>query len=167
MRVTVRGLGRDHGEKEIVNIGLMDPEESSDGSYYPLLECYVRVENAYLPKMAKAKLSVGTQPLRLGGQYLLGVELSREEIAKLFFATHKGDLVVMFKSLLEDEARQAEEEERRREAEQRAAMLERHRQRMARNERRELLEQFGEKFASLNKRDKTAPAESEAEPKPE
>jgi hypothetical protein len=38
---------------------------------------------------------------------------------------------------------------------------------MAQNERRELLEQFGEKFASLNKRDGTAPAKSEAEPKPE
>ena len=72
MRVTVRGLGRDHGEKEIVNIGLMDPEESSDGSYYPLLEGYVRVENAYLPKMAKAKLSVGTQPLRLAANIFSG-----------------------------------------------------------------------------------------------
>jgi hypothetical protein len=166
MRVTIRGWGRDHGETEIINVTLGDTAQDADGYRY-LGQGYLRFENEYLPKMAKATLSAGTEPLRLGGRYLLGVELSRDEIAKLFFATHKGDLVETFKSLLEDEARQAEEEERRREAEQRAAMLERHRQRMARNEKRELLEQVREKFASLNKREGTAPAKSEAELKPE
>jgi hypothetical protein len=167
MRVTVRGWGRDHGETEIVKVALGDPEDTSRGSYYSLGEGYWRVENEYLPKMAKAKLSAGTKPLHLGGRYLLRVELSREEIAKLFFATHNGDLVQTFKSLLEDEERQAEEEERRREAEERAAMLQRQQRRAAQRERRELLEKFGEKFASLNKRDKTVRATSEAEPEPE
>jgi hypothetical protein len=125
------------------------------------------VENAYLPKLAKAKLSAGTEPLRLGGRYLLRFELSREEISKLFYATHKGDLVQTFKSLLEDEERQAEEEEQRQEAERRAAMLARHQRQAAQRKRRELLEQFGEKFASLNERDGTARATSEAEPEPE
>ena len=76
MRVTVRGWGRDHGETEIVNAALGDPEDSRPGSYY-LGQGYWRVENEYLPKMAKAKLSAGTEPLRLGGRYLLRVELSR------------------------------------------------------------------------------------------
>lgn len=163
MRVTIRGWQRDHGKTEIINVELRDSAEDADGYRY-LGRGYLRVENPYLPKIATVKLSAGTEPLRLGGRYLLEVELSRDEIAKLFFATHKGDLVEMFKSLLEDEARQAEEEERRREAEQRAAMLERRRRLIAQNERRELLEQFGEKFASLNKRDEIAPAKSEAEP---
>jgi hypothetical protein len=166
MRVTVRGWGRDHGETEIINVALGDTATDGDGYRY-LGQGYLRVENEYLPKMAKAKLSAGTEPLRLGGRYFLGVELSREEIAKLFFATHNGDLVQTFKTLLEDEERRSDAEERRREAEERAAMLERHRRRAAQRERRELLEQFGEKFASLNKRDGTAQATSMAEPEPE
>lgn len=166
MRVTVRGWGRDHGETEIVNVALGDAAESDPDSYYPS-QGYVRVDNAYLPKVANAKLSVGTEPLRLGGRYLLRVELSRDEISKLFFATHKGDLVEMFKSLLKDEERKEEEEERRQEAERRAAMLARHQRWEAQRKRRELLEQFGEKFSSLNERDGTAQATSEPEPEPE
>jgi hypothetical protein len=164
MRVTVRGWGRDHGETEIVNVALGEATDSGPGSYY-LSEGYLRVENAYLPKMAKAKLSAGTERLHLGGRYLLGVELSREEIAKMFYATHKGDLVQMFKSLLEDEERQEEEEAQRQEVERRAVVLARHRRAAAFLERRELLEQFGEKFASLNKRDGTAQAKSDADSK--
>ncbi len=163
MRVTVRGWGRDHGETEIINVALGDPEDPRPHSYN-LGEGYWRAENEYLPKMAKANLSAGTEPLRLGGTYLLRVELTREEIAKLFFATHKGDLVQTFKSLLEDEERQAEEEALQREAEHRAAMLARNRRSSARRERRELLEDFGEKFASLNRPNGTVRADSEAEP---
>jgi hypothetical protein len=162
MRVTVAGWGRDHGEKEIVNVPLGDAVQHP-GSY-ALGFGYWRVENEYLPKMAVAKLSAGTEPLRLGGTYLLRVELSREEIAKLFFASHKGDLVEMFRSLLADEEREDKEEERRQEAEQRAAKLARHQRLVTQRERRQLLEQFGEKFASLNKEDGTAQATSEAEP---
>jgi hypothetical protein len=165
MRVTVRGWGRDHGETEIVNVTLGDAAESGPDSYY-LRQGYVRVDNAYLSKMAKANLSAGTEPLRLGGRYLLRVELSRDEISKLFFATHRGDLVEMFKSLLNDEERK-EEEERRQEAERRAAMLARHQRWEAQRKRRELLEQFGEKFSSLNKRDGAAQVTSEAESEPE
>ena len=163
MRVTVRGWGRDHGETEIVNVALRDAEGLGPGSYYSLSQAYWQVENEYLPKMAKAELSAGTEPLRLGGRYLLKVELSRKEIAKMFFATHNGDIVRTFKSLLEDEERQAEEEEQRQEAERRAAMLARHRRLAAQRERREVLEQFGEKLASLNERDGTARATSETE----
>jgi hypothetical protein len=153
MRVTVRGWGRDHGETEIVNVALGDPKDSDPDSYY-LGQGFLRIENAWAPHLAKAQLSAGTESLRLGGRYLFRVELSREEIAKLFFATHHGDIVRTFKSLLEDEERQAEEEEQRQEAERRAAMLARHQRLAAQRERRELLEQFGEKFASLKRQKK-------------
>jgi hypothetical protein len=69
--------------------------------------------------------------------------------------------------LLNDEERKEEEEERRQEAERRAAMLARHQRWEAQRKRRELLEQFGEKFSSLNKRDGTAQVTSEPEPEPE
>src|SRR5260370_25889118 len=113
--------------------------------------------------MAKAELAGGTERIGLGGRYLLKVELSRKEIAKMFFATHNGDIVRTFKSLLEDEERQAEEEEQRQEAERRAAMLARHRRLAAQRERRGVLEQFGEKLAWLNERDGTAVAPSRTE----
>jgi hypothetical protein len=168
MRITARGWGRNQGQMEIVNVALEEAISTpGPGNYYHSGQAYLDVENPYTRKLTTAGISAGTEQLRMGGKYLLKIELSRKEIAKLFFATHDGDIVQMFKSLLEDEEREAEEEERRREAEQRAAMLERHRQRMARNEKRELLGQVREKLASLNKRDGTAPAKSEAEPEPE
>jgi hypothetical protein len=43
--------------------------------------------------------------LRLGGDYLLRVELSKEEIAQLFYETHRNDIVRMFRSFVEDEQR--------------------------------------------------------------
>lgn len=165
MRVTVRGWQRDHGETEIVNVKLGDTQHPTGESYW-LDTGYWRIENEYLP-WAKAKLSAGTSPLRLGGRYLLTIALSREEIAKLFFATHHGDLVQTFKSLFENEERQAKEDERRREAEVRAAMLEGQKRQAAQRERRELLEQFGQKLASLNKQDEATQAKSDAEPDPE
>jgi hypothetical protein len=66
--------------------------------------------------------------------------------------------------LLEDEERQEEEEQQRQEAERRAAMFARHQRLTAQRERRKLLEQFGEKFASLNKGNGAARDASEAEP---
>jgi hypothetical protein len=165
MRIIARGWGRDQGEKEIVNVSLgeaVDPP--GPGDYYSLGQAYLQVEDPYIRKLAKAKIAAGTEEVRMGGRYLLRVELTREEIAKLFYATHNGDLVHTFRSLLEDEERQEDEEEQRQEAERRAAVLARFRRSAARRERRELLEQFGEKFASLNKQDGTARATPEAEP---
>jgi hypothetical protein len=168
MRITARGWGRNQGQTEVVNVALGQAVDGpGPGEYYHLGQAYLQIENPYSRNMATANVSAGTEQLRLGGRYLLKVELSREEIAKLFFATHHGDIVQTFKSLLEDEERQEEEEKQRQEAERRAAMFARHRQLAAQRERRKLLEQFGEKFASLNKGNGTAQATSEAEPEPE
>src|SRR5262249_25507537 len=61
--------------------------------------------------------------VRLGGSYLLRVELTKEEIAKLFYETHSEDIVRMFRSFVEDEDRQ-----------KRARRLERLRQSLATQE---------------------------------
>jgi hypothetical protein len=66
MRVTVRGWGRDHGETEIVNVALGDAADSGPDPYY-LIQGYCQIENAWASNLAKAKLSAGTEPLRLGG----------------------------------------------------------------------------------------------------
>src|SRR5262249_8017544 len=114
-----------------------------------------QVENEYLPKMGTAYLFAGAESVRLGGDYLLRVELSPKETARLFFATHKGDLVQTFKSLFEDEERQAEEERRREQAEREAAIRALDRRMDAQMKRKELLEQFAEKL--LNMQDETPP----------
>ena len=142
MRIKARGWARDQGETEIVNVALERATDSpGPGTYYQSGQAYLDVRNAYT-RQSKAEIAAGTTHLRMGGRYLLTIELSRKEIAKLFFATHDGDIVRTFKSLLEDEER----EEERREA---AAFLARHQQFEAQKQRRELLEQFGEKFALL------------------
>ena len=87
MRVTVRGLHRDCGETEIMNVAL---EPETRDSYYLSGRGYWRIENnEHRPKRTKAYLIASTEPLRLGGRYFHTVELSRGEIAKLFFATLK------------------------------------------------------------------------------
>jgi hypothetical protein len=142
MHIKARGWGRNQGETEILNVALESATDSpGPGNYYQLDQAYLDIENAYT-RRSKVKIAAGTEHLRMGGRYLLRIELSRKEIAKLFFATHDGDIVRTFKSLLEDEER----EEERREA---AAFLARHQQFEAQKQRRELLEQLGEKFASL------------------
>jgi len=68
--------------------------------------------------------------LRLGGSYLLQVELRSKEITQLFYETHGGDIVRMFRSFIEDEERQYYAHH----LEQLAQYNERRRQRLAKDE---------------------------------
>ena len=52
--------------------------------------------NADNRRRTKVRISTGTD-VRLGGTYLLHVELSRKEIAQLFFDTHTGAMVRMLR----------------------------------------------------------------------
>lgn len=101
MRITVRGWGRDLGETEIMNVAIADaeipPDRLSQGKLYKSLD---DLENK---RFTRVRL-YGSADLRLGGTYLLKVELSRKEIAELFFDTHKAAMVRMIQSFIEDEA---------------------------------------------------------------
>jgi hypothetical protein len=150
MRIIARGWGRNQGETEIMNVALGDAvDPPAPGDYYSSGQAYLEVEHPYLRKRTTAKVSAGTEQLRLGGRYLLKIELSRDEIAKLFYATHGGDIVRTFRQFLEDEERQEEEEEQRQEAARLAASIQHHQHIRAQREKRELLKQVGEKLASL------------------
>lgn len=154
MRITARGWGRNQGETEIMNVALedaVDPPAPDD--YYSSGQAYLQVEHPYSRKTTTANVSAGTGQLRLGGRYLLKIELSRNEIAKLFYATHDGDIVRMFRQFLEDEERQEEEEEQRQEAALRLASIQRRQRLAAQAEKRELLKEVGEKLASLKQRE--------------
>lgn len=104
MRIMVRGWGRDQGEKEIMNAALSDAIPGPDDRY-SRGETYLNVENPNVPWAAKVRVSTSAD-LRLGGTYLLHVELKKSEIAQLFYKTHSNEIVRMVRSFIEDEARQ-------------------------------------------------------------
>jgi hypothetical protein len=82
MRITVRGWGRDLGETTIMSGGLTGAE--SPGGKYSRNKLYKAVEYADNPRLTKVRISTSAE-VRLGGTYLLHVELSRKEIAQLSY----------------------------------------------------------------------------------
>jgi hypothetical protein len=130
MHITVRGWGRDQGEKEIMRAALADAETPA-GSY-SRGKVYKAVLNAEDRRRTKVRVSTSAE-LRLGGTYLLHVELSRREIAQLFFETHTGSMVRMIRSFIEEEGR----EDHALLLEQMAQIDERRRERLAQKEQAE------------------------------
>ena len=103
MRITVRGWSRDVGETVILSEGLDDAEEPA-GSYSKG-KLYKRVVDPDNKRWTRVQISSGID-VRLGGSYLMHVELSRKEIGRLFFETHNGAMVRMIKSFIDDEERE-------------------------------------------------------------
>ena len=103
MRITVRGWRRDQGETEIMSAPL-GSAETPEGSYSHG-KLYKKVEYPENERLTKVRISTSAE-VRLGGNYLLHVELSRSEIAELFYDTHSGAMVRMVRSFIEDEERQ-------------------------------------------------------------
>jgi hypothetical protein len=76
MKITVRGWGRDMGEKEIANHYLLDIQYKDNGTVYrstPVI--YDRGGNTTVSWY---------QPLRFTGDYRMDVQFSRSDIMKLF-----------------------------------------------------------------------------------
>jgi hypothetical protein len=128
MRITVRGWGRNEGKKEIMDTGLSDAETGPVESY-SRDKVYLAIENPENRSRTSVRVSTHAE-LRLGGNYLLQVVLSRKEIAQLFFATHSGAMTRMIQSFIQEEER----EDRARLLEQMAQLGERRRQRLATEE---------------------------------
>jgi len=103
MRITVRGWGRDQGETTIMSAALADAESPPDT--YSRGKLYKTVDYPKSRSLTTVRISTSAE-LRLGGNYLLHVELSRSEIAQLFYDTHSGAMVRMVRSFIEDEERQ-------------------------------------------------------------
>jgi hypothetical protein len=108
MRITLRGWGRNQGEKELMTAQLEDEPVREEIDGYSMDETYLEVHPA--PRvsgghMFQVSLATGAK-LNLNGSYLVRLELSRKDIARLFFLTHGGDIVRWFASFV-----QAEEEQ--------------------------------------------------------
>jgi hypothetical protein len=103
MRITARGWSRDVGQTEIMNKPLSGAEVPRDSLSQDTL--YKRVTDLDNKRHTKVHLSTSAD-LRLGGKYLLRVELTRKEIAELFFDTHRGAMVRMIQSFIDEEERE-------------------------------------------------------------
>jgi hypothetical protein len=100
MRITVRGWGRDLGETEIMNVLLEETEVPGETFYRG--KTYKKIFHADNRRRTKVRISTGTE-VRLGGTYLLHIELSRKEIAQLFYETHGGSMVRMLRAFIDEE----------------------------------------------------------------
>jgi hypothetical protein len=105
MRISVRGWGRDAGETEVMDGALADAEAVPPNRRLTRGTLYKEVEYPETKWRTKVRI-VTSADLRLGGNYMLRVELSRKEIAELFFDTHKGAMIRMIQSFVEEEERE-------------------------------------------------------------
>lgn len=103
MDIKVRGWGRNSGETTIMSARLSDAETPEGNLSYGKL--YRKVLHPEDKRLTKVRISTSTE-VRLGGSYLLNVELSRKEIAQLFYETHNGVMVRMIQSFIDDEERE-------------------------------------------------------------
>jgi hypothetical protein len=105
MRITVRGWGRDLGETVILSEDLESADEAP--GTYSKGKLYKKVLEPENKRRTKVRISSGIE-VRLGGSYLMHVELSRREISRLFFETHNGAMVRMINSFIDEEDREDE-----------------------------------------------------------
>jgi hypothetical protein len=93
MRILVSGWSRNQGNKDIMDTSLEDvPVADEKIDHYSWDQTYLQIREPiapWYPSGPMVRVSVGTK-LNLGGSYLLRVELSRKEIARLFYLTHPG-----------------------------------------------------------------------------
>jgi hypothetical protein len=94
MKVTARGWSRDHGKKDLLNAELAYEDVSEDVKSFQQGKAYFQVKRDVqeLPQGRRrvrytARVSSHAE-LNLNGSYLVQLELSRQEIARLFYLTH-------------------------------------------------------------------------------
>jgi hypothetical protein len=105
MHISVRGWGRDLGKTTLLDASLLGAETLGEGEGYHKGKLYKKVLNPEHRRLTQVRISAGTE-VRLGGNYLLEVELTRKEIAELFFETHGGSMTRMIRSFIDEEQRE-------------------------------------------------------------
>src|ERR1700730_5905890 len=94
MQVTARGWSRDHGSKTLLVAELAYDDVSEEVKTFQQSKRYFQIKRDVreLPRGRRrvrytARVSSHAE-LNLNGSYLVQLELSREEIARLFYLTH-------------------------------------------------------------------------------
>ncbi len=116
MRVTARGWGKDHGQKDIIGDNIEKAPVRSGTFWHSDDKAQLQILSSARDLLfyPKAVISMGAR-LTLSGHYVVQVELNRIEIARLFYLTHRefglDGLIGMF-ARLKDEQEKEEEAER-------------------------------------------------------
>jgi hypothetical protein len=94
MKVTARGWSRDHGKKDLLSAELAYEDVSEDVKTFHQGKTYFQI-NRNVQQLPRGRRRVrytahvsSRAELNLNGSYLVQLELSREEIARLFYLTH-------------------------------------------------------------------------------
>jgi hypothetical protein len=113
MKVSARGWSRDHGEKDVLSAELAYEDVREDVEAFEQGKTYFQIKRAVqeLPRGRRrvrytARVSSHAE-LNLNGSYLVQLELSRQEIARLFYLTHADaelpELIKFFSELKHEE----------------------------------------------------------------
>ena len=94
MQVTTRGWSRDHGAKPVLSAILTAEDVTGDVERYQRDKVYFEIDHQ-VTQLSRGRRRVhctarvsSHAELNLNGSYLVQLELSREEIARLFYLTH-------------------------------------------------------------------------------
>jgi hypothetical protein len=94
MQVTTRGWARDHGPKPVLSASLTAEDITDevkrferDKTYFEIDRQVMHLSRGRRRVRCTARVSSHAE-LNLNGSYLVQLELSREEIARLFYLTH-------------------------------------------------------------------------------
>jgi hypothetical protein len=87
-------------ETVVLSDGIEGAEEP--GGSYERGKIYKKLLEPENRRRTKVRISKGVD-VRLGGRYLMDVELTRQEISRLFFETHNGAMIRMIKSFIDEE----------------------------------------------------------------
>jgi hypothetical protein len=105
MRISARGWGRNLGDTEIMSADLREAETLGEEGRCSFGKTYKKVVNPENWRRTHVRITTSAD-LRFGGSYMLHVELSRREIAELFFETHTGSMVRMLRAFIDEEHRE-------------------------------------------------------------
>jgi transposase InsO family protein len=96
MQVTIRGWSRDHGPKELLSANLARDDVRQGEREYEWETTYIDVirtakvarGRSAFPINSRLVTVTGSADLNLNGGYMIQLELSDAEIARLFYLTH-------------------------------------------------------------------------------
>src|SRR5687768_5079878 len=104
MRVTAEGYARNHGPTEVLDIDLTEISAGENGAWGSA-RAFLNVERSPHPTANKAVRGVTLNcitHIRLGGEYIVRLKITKAEAARLFYLTHR-EQIAAFMDIFPDE----------------------------------------------------------------
>jgi hypothetical protein len=99
MRITAAGWARNHGATEIADVDLADIEAAEGYITFGPSNPKLRINRSGMTKRVSGVTVYSFSNLRFTGDYRLEVTIQKEEIARLFRLTHKGQLESLIQAM--------------------------------------------------------------------